>query len=228
MIRQFFSFILALILLSALLSVILPLLLYRWTAPFPGALGFALFFTAIALEKVWSSFARLRQRTDLSVRGDWTSVSVGVSYTLVQYAVLAEFFWKRQGVTWPLLSLVGIGVYGGAVAFRYWAFHHLGLQWAVQLDKAIPDRHLVRAGPYALVRHPLYVAYCLETIGVPLAFNSWWPLLLTAVTFIPLEIQRAFFEERFLRATFGDEYESYAAETGAFLPRLRKNLASRR
>jgi protein-S-isoprenylcysteine O-methyltransferase Ste14 len=218
MASQYLSWALRFVLLGAVGSLVVPLCLYAWRPAFPGALWLALAFSGIGLEKVWSSFLRHRQRTDLRVESDWTTVSVGLSYLLVMYAVLAECFWRAQGVVLPWVALLGGAVYVAALLLRYWALGHLGAQWAVQLDKPIGERHLVCSGPYAWVRHPLYVAYMLETVGVPLLFNTWSPLLLTLLTFVPLERHRARYEEGLLRRTFGDEYTRYAARTPAFLP----------
>lgn len=56
---------------------------------------------------------------------------------------------------------------------------------------------VVSTGPYALVRHPMYVGGLVFVLGVPLALGSWWGLL----TFIPLTLVifwRLLDEERYL------------------------------
>lgn len=59
-----------------------------------------------------------------------------------------------------------------------------------------------------------------------LGFLLQWPTLLTLVMFpvlVVMYVRLAKREEREVRAEFGDEYERYAAETPAFLPRLRRS-----
>jgi protein-S-isoprenylcysteine O-methyltransferase Ste14 len=59
------------------------------------------------------------------------------------------------------------------------------------------EQRVISTGPYALVRHPMYMGALFLFIGIPLALGSWWGLL----TFIPLTliiIWRLLDEERFL------------------------------
>ena len=83
-------------------------------------------------------------------------------------------------------------------------------------------RELVRSGPYALVRHPLYAMHiaCYVLILLP---RISLPALLIASAGIAAEISRARTEEIVLGAAF-PEYAAYAASTPPFLPhpRLRR------
>jgi protein-S-isoprenylcysteine O-methyltransferase Ste14 len=59
------------------------------------------------------------------------------------------------------------------------------------------DQRVISTGPYALVRHPMYVGALIFLLGVPLALGSWWGLL----TFPPISaaiIWRLLDEEKFL------------------------------
>jgi protein-S-isoprenylcysteine O-methyltransferase Ste14 len=72
-------------------------------------------------------------------------------------------------------------------------------------------RGVVAAGPYRLVRHPMYVAQALTGLGVGLAGGpdalAWnWPLW---VAFVLVQAARAVREERVLRAD--PAYQGYAA-----------------
>jgi protein-S-isoprenylcysteine O-methyltransferase Ste14 len=76
---------------------------------------------------------------------------------------------------------------------------------------------LVRSGPYAHIRHPIYAGAMLQKIAAALVFGSavgwvlvvlWWVLLLRQVRL----------EEIHLRGLFGDEYEAYARKTAKLAP----------
>ena len=56
---------------------------------------------------------------------------------------------------------------------------------------------VISTGPYALVRHPMYVGGLLMFLGMPLALGSWWGLLVLAVM-MPALIWRLLDEEKFL------------------------------
>jgi protein-S-isoprenylcysteine O-methyltransferase Ste14 len=59
------------------------------------------------------------------------------------------------------------------------------------------DHKVVSTGPYALVRHPMYVGGLIFIFGIPLALGSWWGLFLV-VPFAPILAWRILDEERFL------------------------------
>lgn len=79
---------------------------------------------------------------------------------------------------------------------------------------------LVRAGPYRLVRNPMYVALFLMIGGEVLFFHSlalliFWLLLMAFVhTYVVLV------EERMLRRQFGESYEAYLRSVPRWFPRL--------
>jgi protein-S-isoprenylcysteine O-methyltransferase Ste14 len=81
-------------------------------------------------------------------------------------------------------------------------------------------RRMVTNGPYALVRHPLYVCEEIALIGILIQVISPAALII-AITHGLLQFQRILNEEKLLRATF-PEYEGYAARTPRLIPRGRK------
>ncbi len=46
------------------------------------------------------------------------------------------------------------------------------------------EQKVISTGPYALVRHPMYIGGLVMLLGVPLALGSWWGLL----TIIPIAL----------------------------------------
>jgi protein-S-isoprenylcysteine O-methyltransferase Ste14 len=78
------------------------------------------------------------------------------------------------------------------------------------------SRKLVTSGPYKFVRHPLYLAEAVATLGALINFLSPWALGLVVVQII-LQISRIHYEEKVLRETF-PEYEHYARHTARLIP----------
>lgn len=75
-----------------------------------------------------------------------------------------------------------------------------------------PTTAIVRSGPYRWTRNPMYLGMLLVYIGLALLFDIFWalvliPLIMTLVA--RLVIQR---EERYLEATFGEEYRLYRTQ----------------
>jgi protein-S-isoprenylcysteine O-methyltransferase Ste14 len=206
-----------LISLACFLAPLLPLVLFLGTDPFPGRSFAYSFFMIAALEKVWAVFLRMRRRCSVRVERDWTTVSAGLPYMLVMYGAVIEFTLQRRTPSFAA-SATGSLLYLAAAGLRYAALHHLGDQWSVHLDRELPERRLVTSGPYRFMRHPLYTGACIESIAMPLLFEAYWSLLAALLLFIPMEVHRAYFEERYLRRAFGGEYDKYRARTWAFWP----------
>ncbi len=66
---------------------------------------------------------------------------------------------------------------------------------------------VISTGPYALVRHPMYVGVLIMFIGVPLALGSYWGLLFMLLN-APLLMLRILDEEKMLRSDL-DGYTDY-------------------
>jgi len=95
-----------------------------------------------------------------------------------------------------------------------WARVFLGANWSATVTIK-QDHEIIRSGPYALVRHPIYSGLLLGMLGtaiaigemrglVGLVFLGWWLKLQT--------------EEQFLVEQFGTQYLKYRQETKALIP----------
>ena len=100
-------------------------------------------------------------------------------------------------------------------------FFLLSAAWRV-LYRAQQEGKLATAGPYAYVRHPQYVAF----IVIMFSFLLQWPTLVTLVMFpilVTMYVRLARREEREVRAALGEAWDTYAAQTPAFIPRLSRH-----
>jgi protein-S-isoprenylcysteine O-methyltransferase Ste14 len=84
-----------------------------------------------------------------------------------------------------------------------------------------PDTKLVTSGPFALVRHPMYLSIILLWAGGALALLSPAMALGTGLL-VPAFYLRARAEEALLLRHFGDAYAAYAAGVPMLRPRLRR------
>jgi protein-S-isoprenylcysteine O-methyltransferase Ste14 len=102
--------------------------------------------------------------------------------------------------------------------FLGFGFYLLSSAWNV-LYHAQRRHAMATTGPYAVIRHPQYVAFVLILLG----FLLQWPTLLTLVMFPILLImygRLALTEEAEMRAQFGEVFDRYAERIPRFLPRL--------
>jgi protein-S-isoprenylcysteine O-methyltransferase Ste14 len=113
------------------------------------------------------------------------------------------------GKTTLAAAAVGGGLWLLAVAFRMWALAHLGEFFSSLIE--IRDGHrLVDTGPYALVRHPLHLAFGVEVAGM--AVISWEALaVVPGVLVWAVLLARNASEEAALLSRFGADYEAYRA-----------------
>ncbi len=81
---------------------------------------------------------------------------------------------------------------------------------------------LVVAGPYRLVRHPLYSGVDGLTFGIALLVVRPWALLGALALALWFLLVLAPFEERELVALFGPSYQEYMRRTRRFLPFQRR------
>lgn len=106
-----------------------------------------------------------------------------------------------------LLILIGNG-------FACYALTHLGRSLSMMAEA----RRLVTTGPYAVIRHPLYAAEALASLGLLLQFLSPATFALW-IAHLALQYCRMRYEEAVLRQTFS-EYETYAARVARLVPGL--------
>ncbi len=113
----------------------------------------------------------------------------------------------------PLYLASALLVVGGTLFALYSA-----LALGRSLSMMSEARRLVTCGPYALIRHPLYLGEGLALIGLTLQFFSPWALLIFALQCV-CQVVRMDNEERVLSGVFPD-YASYTARTARLLPHV--------
>jgi protein-S-isoprenylcysteine O-methyltransferase Ste14 len=103
--------------------------------------------------------------------------------------------------------------------FAVWARMQLGRNWSGTVTVK-EDHELIRSGPYAIVRHPIYTGLLLAILGTAIVFGEWRGLFafcFLTVAFL-LKLRR---EERFMAESFPDTYPRYRAQVPALIPYFR-------
>jgi protein-S-isoprenylcysteine O-methyltransferase Ste14 len=83
-----------------------------------------------------------------------------------------------------------------------------------------PPRQLVVAGPYRIVRNPMYLGAALALAGAALFYESWALLAYCAALVLVMHLFVVIYEEPTLRTTFGASYARYCERVGRWWPGL--------
>ena len=93
----------------------------------------------------------------------------------------------------------------------------LDTNWSITLE--VREQHrLVTKGIYRRIRHPMYSALALYSIGQALVIPNWVAGPSNLIAFAILFALRVRAEERMMVEGFGDEYVAYAARTKRLIP----------
>jgi protein-S-isoprenylcysteine O-methyltransferase Ste14 len=100
---------------------------------------------------------------------------------------------------WSAVPLYGIAAGNGLVALGFLIVFFVLKEnaFASAIVEIGTGQIVISSGPYALVRHPMYLGWLVTFSGVPLALGSWWGLF----TIIPVAlviVWRLLDEETFL------------------------------
>lgn len=111
-----------------------------------------------------------------------------------------------EGIGLGFAQITGIVAIVGAAVIGVWSLALLRRALTIY-PAPLSDAELVARGPYRLVRHPIYLAVILGTIGFALAALSPFALL-TALVFVPFFMAKSGHEEDLLVASY-PEYRQY-------------------
>ena len=134
------------------------------------------------------------------------------------YCVAHPYLPWREWVAWN-----GLSVSVGAILLFIWSMLSLRDQYSHCFDSFVSNS-LVARGPYALIRHPIYVANCLMLAGLFFATASWGVLVNAGI--LGVFYYRAACREEAALMRHLPGYRQYIGETGRFLPRLRRSSIS--
>lgn len=114
------------------------------------------------------------------------------------------------GLAGLALQLAGLACIGCAA---------LGRIWTSLFIAGYKDAQLVRQGPYAVLRHPLYALSLVAMLGAGLTTRSVVITVALLLVFTAIYAVAGRAEDRFLQQAHGEQYLRYAREVGSILPR---------
>ncbi len=119
-------------------------------------------------------------------------------------------------VAW--IGWLGVALSFAGAAIAIWARYTLGQFWSARVT--LKEGHeLIRNGPYAFVRHPIYTGMLTACVGTTLVEGEWRGIL-ACLLLLAAHSRKAIREERLLTGEFGERYRAYKRQTGFLFPRL--------
>jgi protein-S-isoprenylcysteine O-methyltransferase Ste14 len=109
-----------------------------------------------------------------------------------------------------VFELVGGVIFFASLILYVWGLRTLGSNFNASSGFGVrlhQEHQLITQGPYAYIRHPMYLAVILACWGGLLHYHTW-TMLLFAVMMLGL-LYRARKEEEALAQAFGPEWEVY-------------------
>lgn len=132
----------------------------------------------------------------------WRSLPLALSRPIrVLTLVLGSLFYfpGLALVLWGRLTLAGM--------------YNVSSSFGAQL---YADHRLVTYGPFAYVRHPMYLGFFFTSIGGLLLYRTW--TFVFALLQVPVLVIRAWREEQALAAAFGQQWTNYRQQVPAWIP----------
>jgi protein-S-isoprenylcysteine O-methyltransferase len=179
----------------------------------------------LALGVVWLATAlwtkRAQERVDIGSRLLYGTPLVLAFY--VTFGGYPRFDWLQTRL-YPhntVTEASGVVLTALGLAFAIWARFSIGANWSSAVSVKV-EHQLIRTGPYAWVRHPIYSGLLLAMLGTAITVGKvrdWVGLILLWLAFWI----KSRMEERLMLKTFGPDYEDYSRTTGALIPRLRQS-----
>src|SRR6516162_6079091 len=159
-----------------------------------------------AIERRESLGSRLAHLVPLAVGGGL------IAWASPAWRALAWRFWLPA----PAPYWIGVALVIAGLAFAIWARVHLGGNWSGTVT--VKQGHeLIRSGPYAYVRHPIYTGLITALLGTAVASGTVHGVIGLAIIAAAF-VRKLRTEEEFMHETFPGEYQRYSAEVPALIP----------
>lgn len=139
-------------------------------------------------------------------------------------AIVLQFVVPRslypEGLT-PVMIVCGAALIGVGAAFVVLARREFA-RYGQPTDPGRATHRVVTTGVFAVSRNPLYLGGVCMLVGIGVAANLAWVLVLLVPSLVACHYVLITPEERYLAARFGAEYQAYAASVRRWLGRARR------
>jgi protein-S-isoprenylcysteine O-methyltransferase len=119
-----------------------------------------------------------------------------------------------------VLEIAGLVLYLSGFLLMAWALITLGRSYQLGGSAPRAEDKMVMAGPYKLIRHPMYTAALCISLGLACLIQSL-AFLCVFLIYLVLILLLVPMEEERLQKAYGEEYVHYRQRTGKLIPFVR-------
>ena len=142
-------------------------------------------------------------------------IPIGLIFSII-ISVIDRTYWIAS-VLPNYIKVFGLFFSFAAIVLGLQSRRILGQSYSPRASHSSTNK-LVQCGPYRWIRHPLYLAAIIWTIGWPLIIKSLIGSLSGLCFVLPAIHKRMIIEELLMRQAFGKEYIDYQNKTWRLLP----------
>jgi protein-S-isoprenylcysteine O-methyltransferase Ste14 len=135
-------------------------------------------------------------------------------------AIFAASIFRRDVPPGAILIAAALALTALCTVMGWQAVDHLGRQFRVTAG-LYEDHELVRSGPYAVVRHPIYASLLGMLLVTFLLLTRWEIAPVCLVVYIIGTEIRVRTEDGLLLSRFGDQFRAYQRSVPAYIPFVR-------
>ena len=117
------------------------------------------------------------------------------------------------------LTMVGLLLLTGGMAFRLWSIWLLGSYFTATVRTQAHQR-IIRSGAYRLIRHPSYLGAYIVVVASAMLLHSFVGVVVSATVMLAAYHYRIRVEEATLVSLFGNEYSRYQRQSKKLIPFL--------
>lgn len=133
--------------------------------------------------------------------------------------ILAGFYKFLLPVNAHTVDRIAIDIIGGVLFLSGYLFRTVARGYKAELN---PDgKILVRNGPYAITRNPMYLGTLFIGLGIILLILRWWVAVLFLTVYLIIYLPQIKKEEKRLQDFFGGAFKDYCQKTPKFFPTIR-------
>jgi protein-S-isoprenylcysteine O-methyltransferase Ste14 len=181
---------------------------------------------AIVFYGIWHGAYRATGRTSGKTFG-WLRSPIFYFLASICFLGISICFWKPLPLvlsprTHLFLLTAGSILYFPGLALVLWARLALEKMYFVSTSfsaQLYAGHKLITHGPFAFVRHPMYLGLVIAALGSLMLYLT--RTTLAYVIFVPMIILRARREEIALKEEFGEKWQAYCRQVPAFWPKFR-------